>query len=467
MKKRTLPLLTFCLILCMLCSLVLGACTPDNVTPTNTTTPSADGGTTSDTTSGSTSITTSGSTKPSTTTAPEASSNELAFVFDAPKNGTLPNKDTAKVIDGEDGWNITQTQNVIAVGGTNYHFIHAYSKSAFSLGGIPNPQDNSNQYYRLDYANKDNYPTNNLNIAGSLAYKTAGATVRFVTDAPSIAIYATMQKVSVMNHMTNRGAYGFDVYVGSGTNRTWVTCGGDKLLGASGTFQDNISLPSGWKEVMIYFPQYGGVSTMRVGFPSGAKVAKPTDRTGGTIAFYGTSITQGACSSRPGTSYTNILGRTFDADVRNLGFSGSAFGEQVIAQYIAGLSGLNALVMDYDRNHPNNSAGQAALSSAHYPFYKTIRTAQPNLPIIFVTRPVFTTEPTANDLAMRNIVKATYDRAVAEGDTNVYFIDGTTFFPDGAALEDIYTVDGTHPNDTGHFLMASKIYPVLKEAMGK
>src|SRR5256885_13140974 len=39
--------------------------------------------------------------------------------------------------------------------------------------------------------------------------------------------------------------------------------------------------------------------------------------------FYGTSITQGGCASRPGMVHTAILGRRFDVPVVNLGFSGN------------------------------------------------------------------------------------------------------------------------------------------------
>ena len=38
---------------------------------------------------------------------------------------------------------------------------------------------------------------------------------------------------------------------------------------------------------------------------------------------YGTSIAQGACASRPGMAWTNILGRKLDHPVVNLGFSGN------------------------------------------------------------------------------------------------------------------------------------------------
>ena len=64
----------------------------------------------------------------------------------------------------------------------------------------------------------------------------------------------------------------------------------------------------------------------------------------------------------------------------------------------------------------------------------------------------------------RDVIKATYDNAIARGDKNVYIIYGTEHF--GEVGMD-YTADGTHPTDLGYYLMAQRIAPVLKEALEK
>lgn len=78
-----------------------------------------------------------------------------------------------------------------------------------------------------------------------------------------------------------------------------------------------------------------------------------------------------------------------------------------------------------------------------------------------MTRPA---EVYNNDMkARRDIVKATYNSAVAEGDKNVYFIDGETFY--GETDRNLCSVDNCHPNDLGFFRMASVIRPILKEML--
>ena len=140
-----------------------------------------------------------------------------------------------------------------------------------------------------------------------------------------------------------------------------------------------------------------------------------TPRIDRPLVFYGSSITQGGCASRPGNNYMNHACRWLDADFINLGFSGSAKGELCVADYIASLE-LSAFVMDYD----HNAKSVKQLKETHEKFFKTIRAAQPNLPIIVVSGPRDGSyEPYRQ---RRDIIKRTYDHAVAAGDKNVYFV---------------------------------------------
>jgi hypothetical protein len=65
----------------------------------------------------------------------------------------------------------------------------------------------------------------------------------------------------------------------------------------------------------------------------------------------------------------------------------------------------------------------------------------------------------------REIIRDNYKRAVAEGDKNVYFVDGESLFE--GEMWDTCTVDGAHPNDLGFFRNAQVIGKVLKKALNK
>jgi lysophospholipase L1-like esterase len=132
-------------------------------------------------------------------------------------------------------------------------------------------------------------------------------------------------------------------------------------------------------------------------------------------------------------------------------------GEQAVAEYI-GTRKISAFVMDYDYNSPTAES----LQQTHEPFFKTVRKAHPDIPVVFVTHPYYN-EASEGDIQRKNVIKATYDNAVKAGDKNVYFVDSEDFFP--LEMRDLYAVDILHPNDLGQFMMAKAIFPALYKAL--
>lgn len=324
----------------------------------------------------------------------------------------------------------------------------------FEIGGIAHPKDNSGEFYRLDASKKEIYSTDNRNLAEC----TQGANIRFITDAKEVTVSAKLRgAVLGMQHFCNRGVYGFDLYVGTGTDRKYVGKQMQFMVNTPTEMEDTLELPEGIKEVMLNFPLYGGVEKIEFGFSKGVKIAAPTKREWGDIAFYGSSITQGGCVSRPSSAYTNIVCRALDANCKGYGFSGSAMGETAVAEYIAKQK-LDAFVMDYDYN----ALTVEDLKNTHYNFYKIVRDKQKDLPIIFVTHPIYS-DPTDEDFRRFEVVKDTYNRAIAQGDKNVWFVDSMDFF--SPQMRDLYSVDNLHPNDLGQLAMAETIYPVVKKAL--
>ncbi len=336
-------------------------------------------------------------------------------------------------------------------------FRYLDTKNApFVLGGLIHPDENNGEYYRLDATKREEYSDANR----ALAECTSGGSVRFATDAEEISLRATLRAASVgMHHFADRGVYGLDVYVGTGTKRKYLGLPMQMLTADPNFHQDVLKLDKGVKEIQMNLPLYGGISKLEIGFPTKARVGAPTPRTNGAIAFYGSSITQGGCVSRPANSYCNIICRALDADCVSYGFSGSAMGELSVAEHIASRD-LACFVMDYDYNSPSAETLQAT----HEPFFKLIRAAQPELPVVFVTHP-FYDKPDANDINRIAIVRKTYENAIKAGDKNVYFVDSSAFFSD--EMRDLYAVDYLHPNDLGQFSMAKTIFPAVKKAISK
>lgn len=299
---------------------------------------------------------------------------------------------------------------------------------------------------------------------------TCGGRVRFVTDSEYVAIRCKWRTpMFIAPHMPLTGTAGFDLYIteDDGSSHFFKNFGPPFWHGvidkdgyrACGTYFEDRSL----RDVTINFPLYNGVTELEIGIHQDAVVEKTKGyRLEDPVVFYGSSVTQGGCASRPGTCYPAVVARALNLDHRNLGFSDSARGDKVMAEYIASQP-MSAFVFDYD----HNAATPQWLEDTHYPFYEIIRKAHPDIPIICMSRATmgkYSWPGKVEDAAKRReIIQETVRRAKENGDNNIYFINGDNAFgaPDPA---DCF-VDGTHPNDVGFHYMAKAVIPVLKEAL--
>jgi hypothetical protein len=296
--------------------------------------------------------------------------------------------------------------------------------------------------------------------AKSLSWCSSGAMVRFRTNSQSIALKAELRDKGIMAHMPLSGQSGFDLYLKTEKGMSFhrnLRPSSEKPDFVESVFDENLSAEM--HECIIYLPLYHGIIKLEIVFAPAAKVhAPPPLKYPAPILFYGSSITQGGCASRPGNAYSHFLTRWLDANMINLGFSGCGRGEIVMAECIASLK-LSAFVMDYDHNAPNPEH----LENTHELFFKTIREKQPDLPIVIMTKCDFDTGNLEINSKRRAIIKRTYSNAIKAGDKKVYFIDGAKLF--GKTDRDACTVDSCHPNDIGFLRMAETVFPVLNKAL--
>ena len=120
---------------------------------------------------------------------------------------------------------------------------------------------------------------------------------------------------------------------------------------------------------------------------------------------------------------------------------------------------MSIFVYDYDHNAPNAEH----LRNTHEPFFLRIREKHPDLPVIMMSKPAEIYSE--DDILRREIIRTTYENAIAAGDKNVYFIDGETFY--GEKERSLCSIDCVHPNDLGFLRMADTIEPVMRRILGK
>lgn len=351
------------------------------------------------------------------------------------------------------------------VGNKSVYYVNAL-QAPFLLEGFPWGDVNQSQFYRLPETFKAPEDVNTGALFNAHHY-TSGGTVRFRSDAHTIIVRATLQDSCDMHHMPRTGSSGFDLYIGP--SKTAIHTGTARPEPGNPHLEFVLVEPypnqdttrSGIQEWTLNFPLYGGVKSLELGFNPGAQILPPIPHETKPILFYGSSITQGGCASRPGNNYCSMLCRKVDAPEINLGFSGCGQGEPAVARAIASLD-LAAFVFDYDHNAPTPEH----LQKTHEAFFKIIREKHPTLPIIIMSKCNFWHDRLAQiNTQRRAIIKATYDHAVAAGDSHVYWIDGESLF--GTEDRDACTVDGCHPNDLGFYRMYTTVLPVLQAALAK
>lgn len=299
--------------------------------------------------------------------------------------------------------------------------------------------------------------TVNEGVAG-LFDNTAGGRVRFSTDSRKISIRVGWRDTGFMHHMSVVGQAGFDLYVDCGEGEVFYKSFIPPADTKGGYTSQIIDVwMKGNRTFTVNFPLYHNVSSLEIGLEADASLGEPTPyKDVLPMVYYGSSITQGGCASRPGNSYQGFISRHYNVDYINLGFSGSARGEEKIARYIASLD-MSLFVLDYDHNTPSYEH----LVATHEPFFRIIREAHPTMPIIIMSRPAMYSY--VDDLKTREgVIKKTYLNAREAGDENVYFIDGKELYEICGAEG---TVDGTHPTDLGFFSMAERLIKEIDKFM--
>jgi hypothetical protein len=284
---------------------------------------------------------------------------------------------------------------------------------------------------------------------------TAGGRVRFKTDS-DVLVIRTKNRSAMTYHTTPAMRSGYDVYIDRPQGAICLGCTKPEPFSIT-EYEFTYNLGAGEKELTVNMPLYGNVRELFIGLRDGASISAHSPyKYNIPVVFYGSSITQGACASRPGRAYEAIISRKYDLNFTNLGFSCACRAEKAIVEYMAGLP-MSAFVSDYDHNAPTVEH----LKKTHHRLYEKIRENHPDIPYFMITKPDFRFEK--DSLDRRAVVMESYLEAYNSGDKNVYFIDGSAFF-NGTDISDL-TLDRCHPNDEGFGRMAAYIGDVIAKVM--
>ncbi len=300
-----------------------------------------------------------------------------------------------------------------------------------------------------------------------LSRDSAGIAVRFATAATEIHARWRLRSAELaMPHMAATGVSGLDLYARDEAGAwRWVATGQPRAQENQARLIAGLAPVegSGPREFLLYLPLYNGIESVEIGLPADSLLAtgepRPEDRRL-PLLFYGTSITQGACASRPGMAHPAILGRRFDRPVVNLGFSGNGRLELELAELLAEV---DAAVYVIDCL-PNLNAERVTQRAA--PFVRALRAKRPDTPILLVedrsnTNAWILPARARHHATNRAALRAAYEELLVEGVKGLHYLRGEALL--GADAE--AAVDGSHPTDLGFArqaeVFAAALGPIL------
>ncbi len=289
-----------------------------------------------------------------------------------------------------------------------------------------------------------------------LAQHSAGICARFISDSPSISARWVLRSGNLeMNHMPATGVSGLDLYARGDDGWRWVAVGRPSDVTNEVVLISGV--PEGFHEYMLYLPLYNGVEKVEIGVVPGKTLGKAPSRETKPVIFYGTSITQGGCASRPGMAHTSIVGRHLDVPVINLGFSGNGKMDPEIGDLLIELDP-SVYVIDCC---PNMDAQR--ISERTVPLVKKLREAKPETPILLVEnieyqRGWFQEASRKSYESKNEALRKCFLELQEEG------VGGLSYLPCDDMLGDDAegTVDGVHPTDVGFLRIADAFEPVLR-----
>jgi len=328
-----------------------------------------------------------------------------------------------------------------------------YGKESFLIEGTGVAEsEKESPYDRLpaSYKNKVRKPV------WDLSKNSAGISLRFNSNSSSVKVKWALLNDTKMNHMAETGIKGVDLYCKVNGIWTYVNTGRPTAK------ENEASLISGLspaeREFKLYLPLYDGTTKVEIGLESGSTITKPAADKKLPIVFYGTSILQGGCASRPGMVFTSIISRKLNVDCINFGFSGNGRMDPPMAELISGIKA-SYYVIDC---LPNMTAKM--VTDSVIPLAKTIRSKNPNTPIVFVenveyTRTIFQASLLNSMNEKNQALRTEFDKLVKAGMKDLIYISAAGSI--GTDYEG--TVDGTHLTDLGYLRYADYLIQKFNE----
>ena len=318
----------------------------------------------------------------------------------------------------------------------------------FAVRGLPWFAENSPRFWRMPATDMASLPKG---VQGRSKCPSGGR----------IAMRSTTSRLAVRSTAVRGSSVArFDAYVNGRPFHSMAA-------GDSGTATELVlfdGLGGEEKEIVVYLPHLQEVVVTALGVDAGALFREPEPKYALSlpVVFYGSSVCQGSGSSSPGQTYEAILCRGLNLDFVNLGFGGAGKAEPNVVELVNSVSGC-CYVFDLGKSYGAQDA------TAFKAMLQAIRRKHPEVPLVVLTPITSVKEVQEPAYAERSIHtrKAMRDAAaelIQAGDQRIFLVEGEDLL--GFNEHVLLSRDGVHPAERGYNVIAAKLSPILRKALG-
>ena len=317
------------------------------------------------------------------------------------------------------------------------NYIDIYGKD--SQGLVENHEERKFPFQRLP----QRYEKSLRKEVWDLSENSAGVSISFRTNSSELSVKWTIKSDFSMNHMTAVGIKGIDLYYKENGRWNYLSSGIPSGKRNKASLFKGLSVKT--RECRLHLPLYESVTSLQIGINEASFFEIIMDKDL-PIVFYGTSITQGGCASRPGIAHTNAISRILGFECINLGFSGNGHMEVSLGAIIAKIKA-KLIVIECMANVDIETIRKNTI-----PLIQAIRkTRQDKVPGIVFIEEAITNNRNPNQKYLQSIHKKNKELkeqvkiAERSGHNGVYIISQVGLIDKDTEA----TVDGTHYNDLG------------------
>ena len=292
----------------------------------------------------------------------------------------------------------------------------------------------------------------------NLGQHSAGISIRFRTNSQFITVKWSVKNDAVMDHMPFTGIKGVDLY--SYVDGKWKYINTGRVNGKRNEFTLVRGAGDSYREYLLNLPLYDGADTVSIGVSSSASISVPHENyliAKKPVVYYGSSIAQGGCASRPGLLFTNILARKLDRSFINMGFSGSGTFDISVGEALCETDAA-LYVIDCNPNTTRDLIYERAVALVKY-----LKEKRPDVPVLLVEAFHYVNgfgKPLESENEKKNIeLKRAFKTLKESGIRDLYYREGEGLIGDDYEG----TVDGVHPNDIGMLRIAEELEPTIRK----